>query len=148
MNKIDQASREALGFISVSTIVEKFGVVTINGMSFIDYKGKQVPAFHFVESDGGVFPATSVKLKAFADAILRLYDNDIDAANEGFHHTGIRIEISESKTKSGNKFWQVTRLGRVNFDEPEDEPETDSETGEVIDKPADKPADKDNFDLF
>lgn len=143
MSKIAEASRRALEVrtVKLDDIVKNFGgVVTINGLSYTSYKGNPVPVFSFVEGEGAVFRGTCKKLVELADALKELYAGNLQAINEDFKRTGIRVKIEEQiPTSTGNRFRPVSRLGEVDFDDfddeetaCDDEPACDEETGEVI----------------
>lgn len=133
MSKIADAGRKALEVqtVKLDDIVANYGgVVTINGLDYTSFKGNPVPVFKFVEGEGAVFRGTCTKLKELADSLKEMYGGNLQAINDDFKHTGIRIKIEpETKTSSGNKFRPISFIREVDF---VDEPDCDDETGEVV----------------
>lgn len=142
MSKLGNIAKKVIGTqtVKLDDIVKDFGgVVTINGLSFTGYQGTKIPVFNFVEGEGMNFWGGCKKLRELADGLIEEYDGDLQAINEDFATTGIKIRISpQTKTKAGNPFRPVANLGEVDLTEPqvddEIEPEVDTETGEVVKK--------------
>jgi len=139
MGKLGNIAKKVIGTqtVKLDDIVKNFGgVVTINGLSYTEYKGTKIPVFNFVEGEGMNFWGGCKKLRELADALNEEYDGDLQAINEDFLTTGIKIRIGEQvKTKAGNPFRPVATLGEVDLTVSqvgtETEPEVDEETGEV-----------------
>ena len=139
MNKIAEAANKILDVqtIKIDSVIEQFGnVVTINGLSFVKFKGDRIPVYRFVEGEGLAFFGGNKKLRELAQALEESYDGNLFAINEDFKRVGIKVRLGALvKTQSGNPFRPVAKIGLVMFD---NEPATDAETGEV----------QENFDLF
>ena len=142
MNKISEVSSKVLGTktIKIDDIIEQYdGVVTINGLSYANYKGDRVPVFTFVEGEGTAFWGGCKTLRELAQSLEEVFDGDLSAINEAFRHTGVRIKIEPIvKTAGGNPFRPVSKLGDVQFEfvneiDDSDEPDFNPETGEVTD---------------
>lgn len=139
MNKIVDAANKILDVqtIKIDSVIEQFGnVVTINGLSFANYKGDRIPVYRFAEGAGLAFWGGNKKLRELAQALEESYDGNLPAINEDFKRVGIKVRLGALvKTANGNPFRPVAKIGLVMFDS---ESATDAETGEV----------QDNFDLF
>lgn len=121
--------------IKIDDIIEKFGgVVTINGLSYSDYKGTRIPVFSFTEGEGLVFWGGCKKLRELAEAWEEAY-GDLRTVNDELAVEGVKIKLSPTiKTKGGNPFRPVAILGTVNFDEVTESPNVDADTGEILEE--------------
>ena len=140
MSKLGNIAKKIVGTqtIKIDDIIDKFGgIVTVNGLSYATYKGDRVPVFSFVE--GMAFWGGCKKLRELADALVEEYDGNLEAINDDFRTTGIKLKFSPIiKTNGGNPFRPVANLGEVNLQTDlnvDDEPEVDEQTGEVIAEP-------------
>lgn len=146
MSKLGDAAKAAVGSqsITLDDIVKDYdGVVTINSLGYVDYKGDKIPVFGFAEGPGLNFWGGCKKLRDLATSFEETLGN-LKAINDELAVEGVRIKISpQSRTKGGNPFRPVSVLGTVKFgagDEIHDAPEIDDETGEIIDdNPDDAP---------
>lgn len=140
MSKLGDAAKAAVGSqsITLDDIVKDYdGVVTINSLGYVDYKGDKIPVFGFAEGPGLNFWGGCKKLRDLATSFEETLGN-LKAINDELAVEGVRIKISpQSRTKGGNPFRPVSVLGTVKFgavdDDDEPESEVDDETGEIID---------------
>ena len=135
MNKLGAVANKVLDVqtIKIDDIIARYGgIVTICGLGYAEYKGSRVPVFSFVEGKGMAFWGGCKKLRELASELENAYDGDLNAINDDFHHTGIRVQLCPIiKTGSGNPFRPVINLGMVDL--TVDENVFDEETGEVVD---------------
>ena len=134
MSKLGDIAKKTVGAqaMSIENIIEQFGgVVTINGLSYTEYKGSQIPVFSFVEGDGCSFWGGCKKLRELPDAWIEAC-GDLRSVNEELSTEGVRIKLSpKPTTKGGILFRPVAVLGTVKFDDC-DCADFDSKTGEVL----------------
>lgn len=127
MSKLGDIAKSTVGTqaMKIDDIIEKYdGVVTINGLSYAEYKGSRIPVFSFVEGEGMSFWGGCKKLRELADAWVESC-GDLCAVNDELSMEGVRIRLSPTiKTKGGNPFRPVAILGTVKF--------VDTETGEIL----------------
>lgn len=140
MSKLGNIAKKVVGMqtVKIDDIIEQFGgVVTVNGLSFATYKGDRVPVFSFVEGEGMAFWGGCKKLRELADALTEEYDGNLQAINDDFRHTGIKLKLSPIiKTNGGNPFRPVAIIGEVELQTVNaDEPDFDAETGEIVTEP-------------
>ena len=132
MSKMANIAKTAVGTQSmkIDEIIDRFGgVVTVNELSYTEYRGDRIPVFGFVEEEGASFWGGCKKLRELAAALEEGY-GDLRGVNEAFQSEGLRIKISPTtKTKGGNPFRPVTVLGTVKFDDIQ--PTVNPDTGEV-----------------
>ena len=132
MSKLADIAKKSLGTqtIKLDEVIEQFGgVVTINDLSYVEYKGDRIPVFGFVEGEGASFWGGCKKLRELAADLEEAY-GDLRAINEAFQAEGLRIKINPlTKTKTGSNFRPVNVLGTVKFD---DITPVNHETGEVL----------------
>ena len=137
MSKLGDIAKSTVGTqaMKIDDIIEKFGgVVTINGLSYAEYKGTRIPVFSFIEGDGLVFWGGCKKLRELADAWEEAY-GDLRAVNDELSCEGVKIKLSPTiKTKGGNPFRPVAVLGTVKFDEVTESPNVDADTGEILEE--------------
>lgn len=119
MTKLGDAAEKRLGrqTIKIDEVIEQFdGVVTINSLSFVDYKGEKIPVFGFAEADGLSFWGGSKKLRELAEDWLELCDGDLGEVNDELREFGVRIKLHPTlRTKSGKVFRPVSMIGTVRF---------------------------------
>lgn len=121
----------------IADIANDYGTVTLNGLEFVNYEEREIPVFYFVEGNGNAFWAGSMKLAELADELLAAADGDLDEVNHAFKSEGLKIKITKTKTKKGNNFWQVDKIGIINFDT--DELDEDYGKAKVVDINDDNP---------
>ena len=125
MSKLANIAKQVLGTqtVKLDDIIKQYGgVVTINSLSYTEYKGDRIPVFGFVEGEGQSFWGGCKKLREFAAALEEDYD-DLREVNEALQVEGMKIRISpKTKTQTGNPFRPVSFLGAVKFADIEREP--------------------------
>lgn len=135
MSKLGDVAKKTVGSqaIKIDDIIEQFdGVVTINGLSYTEYKGARIPVFSFAEGEGLVFWGGCKKLRELAEAWEEV-SGDLRTVNDELAVEGVKIKLSpQVKTKGGKPFRPVTVLGTVKFDEMPDIDNVDEDTGEII----------------
>ncbi len=131
MSKLGDIAKSTLGTqaMKIDDIIEQYGgVVTINGLSYADYKGSRIPVFSFVEGEGTSFWGGCKKLRELAEAWVEAC-GDLRAVNDELSVEGVRIKLSPTiKTKGGNPFRPVAIIGTVPFNDED----IDLETGEIF----------------
>lgn len=135
MSKLGDIAKKAVGLqtMKIDDIIKDYGgVVTINGLSYAEYKGKTAPVLSFVECKGRPFWGTCKTLREMVEAWEEEF-GDLRTINEELAVEGVKIKLSPmTMTKGGNKFRPVAVLGTVKFDtELEPAEVVDEETGEV-----------------
>ena len=143
MSKLGDIARKTVGSqtVKIDDIIEQYGgIVTVNGLSYTEYKGDRVPVFSFAEGEGQAFWGGCKKLRELAAAWEEEL-GDLREVNAELQVEGVRIKLSPTiRTKGGNPFRPVAVLGTVKFSEctdiePEEvEPEC-NEDGELIGDP-------------
>lgn len=148
MSKLGDIAKKTVGAttVKIDDIIRDYnGVVTVNGLSYADYKGDRVPVFSFVEGEGLSFWGGCKKLREMSDAWIEEL-GDLRTVNDELAVEGVKIKLSPTiRTKSGNPFRPVMVLGTVKFAEHEhddvddvddiedvEEVDADIETGEVV----------------
>lgn len=138
MSKLADIAKKSLGAqtIKIDEIIERYGgVVTINDLSYADYKGDRIPVFGFVEGEGTSFRGGCKKLRELAADLEEAY-GDLREVNAALAVEGVRIKINPTtKTKSGNVFRPVNMLGTVKFEDVHELGEVNPDTGEVVGEP-------------
>lgn len=137
MSKLGNIAKKIVGTqtVKIDDIIEQFGgVVTVNGLSFSTYKGDKIPVFNFVEGEGMAFWGGCKKCRELAEALIEEYDGNLEAINDDFQRTGIKLKFSPlTKTNGGNPFRPVANLGEVDLTvDDSDDVEFDKETGEIV----------------
>ena len=136
MSKLGDIAKKTVGLqtVKIDDIIKDYnGIVTINGLSYADYKGDRVPVFSFVEGEGMSFWGGCKKLRELAAAWEEVY-GDLREVNAELAVEGVKIKLSPTtRTKGGNPFRPVAVLGTVKFDTELEPAEVivDEETGEV-----------------
>ena len=134
MGKLGDIAKKTVGVqaMKIDDIVKKFGgVVTINGLSYTEYKGSRIPVFSFVEGEGLCFWGGCKKLRELAEAWEEVY-GDLRAVNDELAVEGVRIRLSEKiATKDSKPFRPVSVIGSVKLDGLDAEPNVNLDTGEI-----------------
>ena len=139
MSKLGDIAKKTLGTqtLKIDEIIEQFGgVVTINSLSYVEYKGDKIPVFGFVEGEGTAFWGGCKKLRELAEA-WQEECGDLREVNDELSRVGVKIKLSPTMTaKNGNRFRPVSVLGEVAFgnvaNEPAEMPDFDEDTGEIV----------------
>ena len=138
MSKLWDIAKKVVGTqtVKIDDIIRDYnGVVTVNGLSYTEYKGDRVPVFSFAEGEGQAFWGGCKKLRELAAAWEEEL-GDLREVNAELQVEGVRIKLSPTvRTKGGNPFRPVAVLGTVKFSAEGNEEVAevvDAETGEII----------------
>lgn len=131
MSKLADVAQRTLSAqtVKIDEIIAQYGgVVTINSLTYAEYKGDRVPVFGFVEGEGAAFWGGCKKLRELATNLEEDY-GDLREVNAALRVEGIRIKLNPTiRTKGGNMFRPVNLLGTVEFSD------CDEDTGEIFEE--------------